>query len=288
MTQSTRRTDSSAPLGPARTPARRGRTPTSAAPTAQVQSLTRGLTILERLSEVEGGMSLTDIAARVGLPASTTHRLLATLEQMGYVVQSGDLGLWYVGLKAFRVGSAFISNRDFVGESHAYMRRLMEQSGETANLAIMDGREVVFIAQVQCHEVMRMSVRLGSRLHVHASGSGKAILAALPMSELNRFLDEKPLSALTPHTLTDVKRLHEDLALIRRRGYSYDDEEVAVGLRCVAAAIYDEFAEPLGAISLAGPAARIGDSSLDRLGGLVRATAKEITGRLGGRWPHHE
>jgi IclR family acetate operon transcriptional repressor len=246
------------------------------------------LTILERLAEVDGGMTLTDIAARVGLPASTTHRLLATLEQLGYVTQAGDLGLWYVGLKAFRVGSAFVSNRDFVGESHPYMRRLMEESGETANLALMDGREVVFIAQVQCHEVMRMSVRLGSRLAVHASGSGKAILAGLPLSVLDRFLAERPLNPLTEHTITDIKRLHEDLALIRRRGYSYDDEEVAAGLRCVAAAIYDEFAEPLGAISLAGPAARIGDNSLERLGGLVRATAREITSRIGGRWPHHE
>ncbi len=271
-----------------RAPARRGRTPSGNAPAAQVQTLTRGLTILERLAEVDGGMTLTDVAARVGLPASTAHRLLATLEQTGFVYQSGDLGLWYVGLKAFRVGSAFVSNRDFVGESHPYMRRLMEQSGETANLAIMDAREVVFIAQVQCHEVMRMSVRLGSRLHVHASGSGKAILAGLPLSVLNEFLEASPLIPLTSHTIVDVKKLHEDLAVIRRRGYSYDDEEVAVGLRCVAAAIYDEFAEPLGAISLAGPAARIGDASLDRLGGLVRTTAREVTARLGGRWPHHE
>ncbi len=273
---------------PGRMPAKRGRTPSGNAPTAQVQSLTRGLTILERLAEVEGGMTLTDVAARVGLPASTAHRLLATLEQMGFVYQAGELGLWYVGLKAFRVGSAFVSNRDFVGESHAYMRRLVEQSGETANLAIMDHREVVFIAQVQCHEVMRMSVRLGSRLKIHASGSGKAILAGLPADALASFIGTEPLAAMTAHTITDITKLHEELSLIRRRGYSYDDEEVSSGLRCVAAAIYDEFAEPLGAISLAGPAARIGDATVEKLGTLVRATAKEITNRLGGRWPHHD
>jgi IclR family transcriptional regulator, acetate operon repressor len=275
------------PSLPAR-PVRRGRTPLTDGPAAQVQSLTRGLTILERLAEVEGGMTLTDVAARVGLPASTAHRLLTTLEQSGFVYQSGDLGLWYVGLKAFRVGSAFASNRDFVGESHPYMRRLVETSGETANLAIMDHREVVFISQVQCHEVMRMSVRLGSRLKIHASGSGKAILAGLPLDELKLFLEASPLTKLTEHTITDMARLNDELALIRRRGYSYDDEEVALGLRCVAAAIYDEFAEPLGAISLAGPAARIGDATVEKLGALVRTTAREITGRLGGRWPHHE
>jgi IclR family transcriptional regulator, acetate operon repressor len=272
---------------PPRVP-KRGRTPSRTVPAAQVQSLQRGLTILERLAEVEGGMSLTDVAARVGLPASTAHRLLTTLEQLGFVYQSGDLGLWYVGLKAFRVGSAFVTNRDFVGESHHYMRRLMEQSGETANLAIMDHREVVFIAQVQCHEVMRMSVRLGSRLKIHASGSGKAILAGLPNDELDAMLAASPLTSMTAHTITDEAKLREELKIIRARGFSYDDEEVATGLRCVAAAIYDEFAEPLGAISLAGPAARIGDATVEKLGTLVRATAREITARLGGRWPHHD
>src|SRR5436305_502136 len=103
-------------------PARRGRIPNkpeSGTTTAHVQSLTRGLTLLERLAEVEGGLTLTDIAQRVGLAASTAHRLLNTLEKMDYVHQSGDLGLWHVGLKAYTVGSAFLANRDFPMQSHA-------------------------------------------------------------------------------------------------------------------------------------------------------------------------
>ena len=118
-------------------PARRGRTPSRpGTETAQVQSLTRGLSILECLAGTEGGLTLTDIGQRVALPPSTTHRLLATLQKMGYVYQAGDLGLWYIGLQAFTVGSSFLANRDFATQSHAYMRRLMEQSGETANLAM--------------------------------------------------------------------------------------------------------------------------------------------------------
>ena len=106
------------------------------AETAQVQSLTRGLSILEcaRAAPKAASRSPTSRSARSCAP-STTHRLLATLEKMGYVYQAGDLGRWYVGLQAFTVGSSFLANRDFVAHSHAYMRRLMEQSGETANLA---------------------------------------------------------------------------------------------------------------------------------------------------------
>jgi IclR family transcriptional regulator, acetate operon repressor len=250
-----------------------------------VQSLTRGLTLLEQLADSEGGISLTEISQRTSLAPSTAHRLLNTLADMGFVFQAPDSGLWYIGLKTYRVGCAFVSNRDFVGESHAYLRKLMEQSGETANLSIIDGTHVCFIAQVQCHEVMRMLVRLGSRLPAHASGSGKAILSALPEDELAIFFRESKLQKLTAKTTIDVDQLRLQFGAIRARGYSYDDEENALGLRCVAAPIYDEYSEPLGAISLAGPIARLSDERILKLGPLVAHTAREITEKLGGVVP---
>ena len=236
-----------------------------------VQSLTRGLTLLEKLAETEGGITLTEISQRASLPIS--------------VYQSKEDGLWYVGLKTYRVGCAFVSNRDFVGESHAYLRKLMEASGETANLSILDGTYACFIGQVQCHEVMRMLVRLGSRIPAHASGSGKAMLSALPEDELAIVFRDSALIELTSKTITNPDKLRMQFATIRARGYSYDDEENAMGLRCVAAPIYDEFAEPLGAISLAGPIARLTDDRILKLGPLVAHTAREITEKLGGVVP---
>jgi IclR family acetate operon transcriptional repressor len=269
------------------TPPRRGRTPSKpGAPTAQVQSLTRGLSILEALAEAEGGLPLTDLAHRVQLPASTTHRLLGTLEKMGYVYQAGDLGLWYVGLQAFTVGSTFLANRDFVAQSHPYMRRLMEQAGETANLAILDGTEAVFIAQVQCHEMMRTLVKLGSRVPLHASGVGKAIFAALPDEQIDAILKVMGLPRITDNTIVAPETMWAALRVIRQRGYSFDDEEHARATRCVAATIYDEHAEPLGAISLAGPVSRLTDERIRKLGPVVAHTAEELTRKLGGKWPH--
>jgi IclR family acetate operon transcriptional repressor len=269
------------------TPPRRGRTPSKpGAATAQVQSLTRGLSILEALATAEAGISLTDIAHRVDLPPSTTHRLLSTLEKMGYVYQSEELGHWYVGLQAFTVGSGFLANRDFVGQSHVYMRRLMEQSGETANLAILDGTEAVFIAQVQCREMMRILVKLGSRVPLHASGVGKAIFAALPDEQIDAILKVKGLPRITGNTIVAPETMWAALKVIRHRGYSFDDEEHAPGTRCVAATIYDEYAEPLGAISLAGPSSRLPDERIRQLGPIVAHTAEELTRKLGGRWPH--
>jgi IclR family transcriptional regulator, acetate operon repressor len=269
------------------TPPRRGRTPSKpGAITGQVQSLTRGLNILEALAKSEAGISLTDIAQRVDLPPSTTHRLLSTLEKMGYVYHEGDLGHWYVGLQAFTVGAGFLANRDFVAQSHAYMRRLMEQSGETANLAILDGTEAVFIAQVQCREMMRILVKLGSRVPLHASGVGKAIFAALPDEQIDAILKVKGLPRITAHTIVAPETMWAALKVIRQRGYSFDDEEHAPGTRCVAATIYDEYAEPLGAISLTGPSSRLPDERIRQLGPIVAHTAEELTKKLGGRWPH--
>jgi IclR family acetate operon transcriptional repressor len=269
------------------TPPRRGRTPSKpGAPTGQVQSLTRGLSIMEALALADGGLTLTDLGHRVELPPSTTHRLLATLEKMGYVYQSGGLGLWYIGLQAFTVGSTFLANRDFIGESHMYMRRLMEQSGETANLAILDGTEAVFIAQVQCHEMMRTLVKLGSRVPLHASGVGKTIFAALPNEQIDAILKVKGLPRITDNTIIVPETMWAAIKVIRQRGYSFDDEEHVRSTRCVAATIYDEHAEPLGAISVAGPSSRLSDERIRQLGPIVAHIAEELTGKIGGRWPH--
>ena len=272
---------------PPRTPPRRGRVPSKPGmPAGQVQSLTRGLSILEALAKSGSGLTLTDVAQRLQLPPSTTHRLLSTLERMGYVYQAGELGLWYVGLQAFTVGTSFLDNRDFVAQSHAYMHRLMEQAGETANLAILDGTEAVFVGQVQCHEMMRTLVKLGSRVPLHASGVGKALFAALSDEQIDAILKVKGLPRITENTIVAAETMWAALRVIRQRGYSFDDEEHARSTRCVGAAIYDEHGEPLGAISIAGPSARLSDARIRHLGPIVARIAEELTRHVGGRWPH--
>ena len=272
---------------PAAPPAKRAHASgKAAAVTAQVQSLTRGLSILECLAKAEGGLTLTDVGQRVQLPPSTVHRLLATLERMGYVYQAGELGRWYVGLQAFAVGSSFLASRDFIAQSHPYMRHLMDQSGETVNLAILDGTEAVFVDQVQCREMMRTIVKLGSRAPLHASGVGKAMFASLPDDQIDAILKVRGLPRITGNTITTPETMWASIRVIRQRGWSFDDEEHAQGTRCVASPIYDEHAETLGAISLAGPSSRLPDERIRQLGPLVAHAAAELTHRLGGKWPH--
>ncbi|HEY5366541.1 MAG TPA: IclR family transcriptional regulator C-terminal domain-containing protein [Casimicrobiaceae bacterium] len=268
-------------------PPRRGRAPANPpAAKAQVQSLTRGLSILDCLARGEHGLTLTDIAQRTQLPPSTVHRLLATLERSGHVHQGAGQGLWHVGLAAFIVGSSFLASREWIAQSHRYVRELMEQSGETANLATLDGSTAVFVDQVQCHEMMRTIVKLGGRAPLHASGVGKAMFAALPDAQIAAILKVQGLPRITEHTITSPEALWADVRVVRQRGWSFDDEEHAIGIRCVASPIYDEHAEMLGAISVAGPLSRLPDARIRELGPVVAHKAEEITRQIGGRWPH--
>ena len=266
---------------------RRGRPPgpNARAGDGKNQSLIRALTLLERLSDAPGGVSLTDLSQQLGMPAATVHRLLSTFEDLDFVEQDAELGLWFIGLKAFTVGNAFLKRRDFVASARPYMHQLVEQCGETVNLGVIDHGEVVFISQVESREVMRMIVRLGSRSPVHASGVGKALLANLSEQHVASILQRRGLARYTEQTIDNPADLRAELEQVRQQGYALDDEEQAVGLRCVAAPIFDENDQALAAISLSGPKARIVDSRLSELGGAIHQTALEITVALGGRVP---
>ncbi len=264
---------------------RTGRARNAAGERAPVQSLSRALTLLEALAGNEGGCSLSDLAQQVGLPASTAHRLLRTLEGHRFAHLDPERGLWTIGVQAFTVGSAFLAERDVVAGARPFMHALMERSGESVNLGVLVDDEAVFLAQVLCREMMLMVVRPGKRAPVHASGVGKALLAALPESAVRRILHRRGLARFTANTLTSAARLREDLAAVRERGYAIDNEEHAVGLRCVAATVHDEHGEPLAAISISGPRARIGDERLAELGAQVVASADAICAALGGRPP---
>ena len=204
--------------------------------------------------------------------------------ELDFVAQD-DFGLWYIGLNAFTVGNAFLERRDFVAVARPHMHSLVDECGETVNLGVIDDGEVVFINQVESREVMRMIVRLGSRSPIHASGVGKAMLAGMPERRVEQILERRGLPRFTERTIDSPKALYDELALTRRRGYALDDEEHHVGLRCVAAAIFDENAQALAAISLSGPTARMVDERLGELGQAIRRTADQITGALGGRKP---
>nr|WP_318382592.1 HTH-type transcriptional repressor AllR [uncultured Enterobacter sp.] len=265
---------------------RRGR-PGQAEPVAQkgAQALERGIAILQYLEQNGGSSSVSDISVNLDLPLSTTFRLLKVLESADFVNQDNQLGWWHIGLGVFNVGAAYIHNRDVLSVAGPFMRRLMLMSSETVNVAIRNGNEAVLIGQQECQSMVRMCAPLGSRLPLHASGAGKALMYPLTEEELMDLVVNTGLQKFTATTLIDFPALVKDLALARERGYSIDQEEHVIGLNCIAAAIYDDAGSVVAAISISGPASRLTPERFISQGELVRDTALDISKALGLKTP---
>lgn len=246
-----------------------------------VQSLDRALSLLDVLAKSDG-IPLSVLSQRADLAPSTAYRLLQTLAARGYVEFLERDQLWAVGVEAFRTGMAFQRRYSIASVGRGIMAELVETSGETANIAILQGGEIVFVAQIESQEPIRAFFRTGERRPAHASGIGKALLAEMPRKSVERILIAKGLERFTYHTLTRPGALFEDLAKTHVRGWALDDEERNVGMRCIAAAIFNEFGDPVAGLSISGPVARLDNVRVAYLGPLVMAGAAEITRLVGG------
>jgi IclR family transcriptional regulator, acetate operon repressor len=250
-----------------------------------VQSVDRAMLLLEALGEDEEGYRLTDLAIRTGLSPSTAHRLLTTLEKRRFVAFDQSDNMWHVGRQSFAIGSAFIRRRNFVAPALPFLRRLRDVTHETANLGVVDDGEVIVLTQVESREIMRAITKVGGRAPMVTSGIGKAILATYPDEDVVAIIQRHGMRRLTSKSVVRAGELRDALARVRLEGYAVDDQEFLMGLRCVAAVVYNDQAEALAAISVSGLASRVPQERVPELGRLVRDTAQELTLVLGGRLP---
>ena len=241
----------------------------------RVQSLSRAIAILRIVADARGGIALNAVARAARLAPSTAHRLLTTLKHERLVQDDGH-GLWLVGPDAFAIGSAFLRERNILDFARPVMQRLMRETGETVNLAVEVEGEALYLTQVECEQIMRAFSKPGTRVPMHSSAVGKALLAELPASRVAAIVQQHGLPRITERTITQRSELDADLEAIRKRGYAIDDAEHAVGLRCIAAAIRSGEGLPVAALSVSAPAARVPDRRIPELGAIVRHAADEI------------
>ncbi|MGJ4966314.1 IclR family transcriptional regulator [Bradyrhizobium sp. HKCCYLRH3061] len=250
-----------------------------------VQSVGRALQILEILAEDDEGYRLSDLAVRAGLSTSTVHRLLTTLEKRRFVQFDRMESKWHVGAQSFAVGATFTRRRNFVALAIPYLRRLRDQSRETANLAVVDDESLMVLLRLDSREIMRSLTKVGGRLAMVASGMGKAVLATYSDEDVNGIIHRQGMPRLTEKSIIRASDLFRELETIRRQGYAVDDEEARLGLRCIAAVVHDSCREPLAAISVSGLASRLTEERVPVVGGMVRDIAAELTVALGGPKP---
>ncbi len=245
-----------------------------------LQSVTNAVRVLKAFTPITPEWGVSDLARHLDLGKSSTHRLLATLNEEKMVDQNPTSGRYRLGLAMFDLASAVPRQLDLHEAVLAPMSALRNQTGETVHVAVLDGREVVYIERLDAPTTLRMFLEIGRRNSAHCSGTGKAILAFLPKDEQDRLLKDWTLEAKTKFTITNTSMLRKDLNETRRRGYATNRHEAEVGVLSVAAPIRDESNAVVAALSVAGPAERM--HPVERqLAQLTMQTAAVISRRLG-------
>jgi IclR family acetate operon transcriptional repressor len=245
-----------------------------------IKSLDRAMAVFEYLSENQG-KALSTIASETEQSPATVYRILVTLEGRGLVEFDAEEQLWQIGPRAFVIGARFLRRTSLVERARPILRRLMQQTGETANLGIAQSGKVLFVSQVETHENIRAFFPPGTLSAMHASGIGKALLAHMESHQQDEVL-RGPLEQFTAHTFTDKTALKEDLALVRARGYAVDGEEKNHGMRCIAAPVFDMNNEAIAGISVSGPTSRVSGEEITAFSGPVIEAARALTVAIGG------
>lgn len=247
-----------------------------------VRSLDKAMGLLKIVAR-GSGLSLSEITDASAMPAATAYRALLTLQKHGIVSFDDHSQLWRIDVEAFRIGSAFLANTSIVEQARPVMQELMQQTGETTNLGILSGQEVVFLGQVETHEPIRAFFRPGTNGSIHASGIGKALFAFQPAAAARRLADNLELTGFTKNTIQQADHMMQMRQAALQLGYAVDDEERTMGMRCIAAPIFNNFAEAVAAISISGPTVRVETDAIPEIGQKVRAAADEISKYVGGR-----
>lgn len=256
-----------------------------------VQSVERALVLLDALAEHNNGLTLTELSELVNLHASTAYRLLATMLKHGYVRQDSRSKAYRLGFRLLRVGQAANEQLDLRDEVIVDLEALAQDVQELANLVIPNGNQATYIAQVNGREGrsgVQMFTQLGANVPLCCTAVGKCILAYLPEDERAQILKEEDFQKFTPHTITSVQELQDELAQARCNGWAIDDEERELGVRCVASPVWDGTAKVIAAVGISGPTGRVTPDRIEILGETVLRTARAISRRLGYRGDFHQ
>jgi DNA-binding IclR family transcriptional regulator len=248
-------------------------------PANQVQSVDRALTILDILAR-HGEFGVTEIAARLDVHKSTAFRLLGALEQHRLVEQLGERGKYRLGFGIVRLAGATTARLDLARESQPICRRLADEINETVNVAVMDEDAAVNISQEQGSATVTVQNWIGKRTPLHATSSGKALLAWADADALAAVL-EAGLERYTSGTITDPAALRAELGRIRQRGWADTTEELEAGLNAIAVPIRGADGSVVAAVSASGPSYRLGAKSFPEIAKKIQGAAGEISSRLG-------
>jgi IclR family transcriptional regulator, KDG regulon repressor len=255
----------------------------SRADPGRLSSVRNAARLLKEFSGVDRELGVTELSGRLGLGKSTVHRLLATLAEERLLERNAASGRYRLGLGLYELGAVVAAHVDLHEAAMPALVSLRQRTGETVQVAVLDGLEVVYVERLDSPHTLRIFSRVGHRLPAPCTSSGKVLLAGLPPATLDARLAQWKPVAMTPHSITDARALRAELHLVTRRGWAENVEEGELGVASVGAPIRGMDGAVTASISVAGPIARIKGASLRRFSGPVVEAAQAISRRLGYR-----
>lgn len=242
----------------------------------QTHSIVKAFKLVELLvSKNEFGLA--ELSGLLKLPKTTVHRMLLTLESLGYVEQNPENLHYMASIKFFELGCQVAQKLNFIEIAQPFMVKLSEETGETINLGILDGIDIVCVDKVESKHHLKLDQPIGFRYKAYCTAFGKAVLAFLPEEERGRLFSEHTITPCTSKSLQTVSEIEEDLQGARKQGYTVDNEEGISGVCCVGAPIFDHDLKVVAGISIAGPTLRIKEENIEHLAKLVKETAALIS-----------
>lgn len=245
-----------------------------------VRAVQRALQLIEVFARSRGPFAISELAAEVGLPPSTVHRLVQTLMSLGYVVQYQQSKRYGVGRGIAEINRAMLLKYEFSRFAKPHLEALVESTGETAGLAALYGTSAIYLNQVEAPAMVRVSNPVGTPVPLHCTAVGKVFLADFRPAMLEETIAYAGLAPSTPHTLTTKESLERELERIRHQGYALDDQEYAEGVRCLAVGLRGSSGAVVAALSVCGPLNRMSDRRLPELAQLVMETADRFARQM--------
>jgi IclR family transcriptional regulator, KDG regulon repressor len=241
---------------------------------AEIQSLTRGLHILDLLSQTQDGTSVTELADALGVDKASASRLASTLAHNGYAERDEATRRYHLGPRVVTLSRSVLTRLPLREAAKPFLRRLMERTGECAHLAVQSQGMALYVDQVESPATLRVNVQVGQMGPLHCTALGKILLAftGTPVPET--------LESHTARTITDPSALGRALEEVRRAGYAVDDEEFDPGVRCIAVPAVDFRGKVVGSMGISGPATRVTRERLPELAAIVVEEGKSLGERL--------
>jgi PcaR/PcaU/PobR family beta-ketoadipate pathway transcriptional regulator len=247
-----------------------------------LRSLSRGLSLLSRMSESASPPTLTEISRQMNLSKTTVQRMTKTLQRLGYICYVPESKRFTLGTKALSLGFSVMRGLDLRKIALPFLRKTSIEVGESVNLAILEGTQIVYVERIKTEQLLNINVDVGSRFPLHCTSMGKAILAFMPKEQLDQLMNGMDFTPHTIHTIKSKMALMKELEQVRRRGFAVNDEELSIGLGSVAAPVRNFSGDVIAAVNIAVPLIRVSLKRLQSLlGRKVMETANNISSSLG-------